>query len=193
MKNLFLLMAVCISASALAQAPTVKKWTYSNTTNMGLLLGSSDATYTAQTIHGLRKHNSFAGIGLGIDPYGVSGFPVVVHGEQGLGTRRSRPFVYGQSGVQLPWHSGEWNSKLGGLDAYKTKPGFVAEFGAGYRFRTTKKMQINVSIGYSYKNSWVSEAQYPWFSILPPPENSVTYQRYFYQFQRIALKAGISF
>ncbi|TAD84090.1 MAG: hypothetical protein EAY75_13730 [Bacteroidetes bacterium] len=194
MKLLMLCLSLGIGYSTLAQSATKAKWKYANLTSLGLQTGSSDINYSAQTIHGLRKGNRFAGIGIGLDAYGVSGFPVVVHGQQAFGQKRSRPFVYGQAGAQLPWHQGMWNTKLGRMNAYQIETGALAEFGAGYSFRTHKKMQIQVSLGYSYKNSWVGEASYPMFlSIFPPPEGIVEYQRYFYQFQRIALKVGVAF
>jgi hypothetical protein len=181
-----------------AQQPAPKQgWKYTGIVQGGLLAGSSEINYAAQTIQGIQKGAWLLGIGAGIDNYVLSGFPVVAHGQFNYGKKRSKPFAYAQTGVQIPWAKNQWDDKLWGVNQYDLKTGWIAEGGIGYGFAMGKRLKLISSLGYSMKQVKYDEVQMPWTWFLSsrwPPARSTNDFNYYHQkltMNRLVLKVGV--
>jgi hypothetical protein len=192
---IFSLLTVC----GLAQSVPGKvktSWKYSGIIQGGIIGGSAELNYSAQTIQGIRKGPWLVGIGAGIDNYVAPGFPIVAHGQYNYGKRRSQPFAYLQAGPQIPWLKNEWDDKFDDENIYDVKTGWLAEGGLGYRFPMGKKLKLISSIGYSVKQVEYEEKRINWWSwpIMPRPGDipwSVYQQKL--TMNRLVLKVGVQF
>lgn len=202
MKTIFLTILGFVSFTAIAQQDkgTAKpRWKYTGIVQGGLLGGSSELNYSAQTIQGVKKGPWVLGLGVGIDNYVVPGFPVVAHGQFNYGKKRSKPFVYAQGGPQIPWAKNEWNDKIWGVNQYEMKTGWLAEGGIGYSFPMGKHLKLLSSLGYSIKQAKYDEVQMPWSWFLSsrwPPQAGTPNLNYYHQkltMNRLVLKVGVQF
>lgn len=208
MLKLPILLILIILPELCLQAQGVKKqkMRYASLTQAGLALGSSKAAYTVQTIQGVGQKDWFAGLGIGIDDYGMPGLPLVAHLQKSFSTKNSKPFVYGQAGIQFPWKKGKWENKvqldINGADEYDLNNGFMGEFGGGYLFGLGKGRHhaIALSAGYSYKYNSATFRQLawpPWSSYFPPGGISdysrYSEERHQFHYRRVVVKLGFMF
>lgn len=202
MKKILFLFLIVLATNAFAQqqkASPKPRWKYTGVVQGGLVAGSSEINYSAQTIQGVQKGSWVLGIGAGIDNYLMPGIPIIAHGQYNYGKRRSQPFVYAQAGPHIPWSKNEWNDKFMNTDLYKLNIGWLAEGGLGYRFPMGKKFKLLTSIGYSIKQAKYDELQYPWgwpISSRWPPEGILMNPTYYHQkltMNRLVLKVGVQF
>jgi hypothetical protein len=202
MKYVLLSILTTIALSTFAQqekAVLKPKWKYTGIVQGGLIGGSSELNYTAQTIQGIQKGPWLLGIGAGIDNYVVPGIPVVAHGQFNYGKKRAKPFVYAQGGPQIPWAKNQWNDQILGVDQYEMKTGWLAEGGIGYSFPMGKHLKLISSLGYSTKLAKYDEVKMPWSWFLSsrwPPEGGNPDFTYYHQkltMNRLVLKVGVQF
>jgi hypothetical protein len=192
---IFSLIAVC----GLAQSTPGKvktSWEYTGIIQGGLIGGSAELNYSAQTIQGIQKGPWLVGIGAGIDNYVAPGFPIVAHGQYNYGKRRSQPFAYLQAGPQIPWLKNEWDDKFDDENIYDVKTGWLAEGGLGYRFPMGKRLKLISSIGYSIKQVQYDEKRINWWGapIMPRPgENPWSVYQQKLTMNRLILKVGVQF
>ena len=76
---------------------------FSSTTQVGMLEGSSGTSFQFQTINGARYRNWFAGIGIGYDRYRLRSVPLFLDLRWSLFSRPNTPFVYGDVGYNFDW------------------------------------------------------------------------------------------
>jgi hypothetical protein len=200
MKNILFTTLVLLSLSAFAQEEKTgakPRWKYTGIVQGGLIGGSSEINYSAQTIQGVQKGPWLLGIGAGIDNYVLPGFPVVAHGQYHYGKRRSQPFVYAQAGPHIPWAKNEWDDKIWETNQYELKTGWLAEGGIGYRFPMGKKLNLLTSLGYSFKQVQYKELQV-WYIGPPlplpwPSQYTGNYTQNKLSMNRLVLKVGVQF
>jgi hypothetical protein len=122
---------------------------FSSVNQTGLLYGTNGAYYQLQTINGIKYKTWFAGIGVGVDPYFRTGYPVFVDLRKDLINKRATPFLYADVGVHIvkdnndqvnQWYENDYSN------------GAYTDVGIGYKFAVFSKLQGVVSAGYSYKN-----------------------------------------
>lgn len=199
--SLLIATALCMCLQA---QKTPDKWRYASLTQGGIAAGSSTATYTAQTIQGIQKNGLFTGIGIGVDNYGMPGFPLVAHLQKAFTQKRSKPFIYGQAGVQFAWKKGEWADTVQFArkkqDQYDLNNGFIGELGGGYLFSLgkNKRHAISLSAGYSYKHNSATYKQLSWpiyWDPIPTPANFDTFttEEHRFHYRRIVVKVGYMF
>jgi hypothetical protein len=202
MKKILFATFCLFSIGAFAQqekATGKPRWKYTGIVQGGLVAGSSEINYSAQTIQGVQKGPWLLGIGAGIDNYLMPGFPVVAHGQFHYGKRRTKPFVYAQAGPHFPWAKNEWNDKIWETDQYELKTGWLAEGGIGYRIPMGKKLKLLTSLGYSIKQTKYDEVQMPWSWLISsrwPPVGGTSDFNYYHQkltMNRLVLKVGVQF
>ncbi len=203
MKIIFLALICLLTINSFSQKDTRSakpRWTYAGIVQGGVVAGSSEINYSAQTIQGVKKGPWLLGIGAGIDNYVLPGFPVVAHGQWQYGRRKAKPFVYAQGGPQIPWAKNEWKDQIFEMDQYELKTGWLAESGIGYNFPLGKGLQLHSSLGYSIKQARYNEVQIPWSwwlsSRWPPAGGLMEPQDYYRQkltMNRLVLKVGVQF
>jgi hypothetical protein len=200
MKKILFSILSLITISAFAQQE-IPRWKYTGIVQSGLIGGSSELNYAVQTIQGVQKGPWLVGIGAGIDNYVMPGFPVVAHGQFSYGKRRSKPFLYAQAGPHIPWSKNDWDDKIGEVNQYELKTGWVAEGGIGYSFPMGRRFKLLSSIGYSTKQVQYDEVQMPWSwwlssSRWPPSGGLMEPLNYYHQkltMNRLILKVGVQF
>ncbi len=137
-----LFLNTCLFSVKAKQKDNAGKWRYQALVQAGLVTGSSTITITAQTVQGIQKNNWVTGIGFGYDNYGIPGVPIVLHGQKAFTQKDNKPFVYAQSGLQIPVKTGSWNDKgWMGTSNYDLKTGFIGEIGGGYTIALGKKQK----------------------------------------------------
>lgn len=175
MRIYYLALFMIITVTGLAQTKKTQsnRWKYTGNVSGGLILGAQEPSYMVQTIQGVKKDRWMVGIGTGLDYYIVRMVPIVGHGEYHLKTgRKANPFIYAQTGPAIAWPDGEWNAKIGELNVFEFKTGWLAESGFGYRFPLGKTLKGFTSFGYSFKQTRYEELQAWWIGppIWPPPQ-----------------------
>jgi hypothetical protein len=122
---------------------------FSSINQVGLLYGTKGGYYLLQTINGIRYKTWFAGIGVGVDPYFRTGYPVFVDFRKDLINKSATPFLYADVGVHIVKDKNDllnqWYE-----DVYRN--GAYTDVGIGYKFSIFSKFQGVISAGYSYKN-----------------------------------------
>lgn len=183
----------------IAQKTGKQVWQYAGMVQGGIMNGSTTVAYVGQTVHGLQKNSWFTGIGVGYDNYGISGIPLVLHGQKSFTNNKGRPFAYAQTGLQFAVKTGRWKEKnFNGKNAYDLRNGFVGELGAGYQLMLgkTKKNALVFSAGYSYKYN-KADYSYPIWTFnnanFAPGGDYELKEIQSYHYRRIAIKAGIMF
>jgi hypothetical protein len=198
-----LLFIACLFPCKMLLAQQTKsnaKWQYQGIVQGGLVTGSTSITFAVQTMQGIQKNNWYTGLGIGYDNYGMPGIPLVLHGQKAFTQKNNKPFVYIQSGIQIPVKTGAWNDKgWMGTGGYDLKTGFIGELGGGYTIALGKKQKTAFifNAGYSYKfnkATYTELAWPPYLSSLPPQDyDEYRTEQQEYHYRRIMLKAGWMF
>ena len=146
MRKLFSTFLAAIVLTLVVHAQETKKpkdcgCSFSSTTQVGMLEGSSGTSFQFQTINGARYRNWFAGIGIGYDRYRLRSVPLFLDLRWSLFSRPNTPFVYGDVGYNFDWPEDRdkenwYTSDFSG--------GVYYDAGIGYRLGIGKKQGIVV-------------------------------------------------
>ena len=191
MKHSLIIALISILAMAgRAQPPkSPRPWQFHSLGQWGLLEGQAGPSYQLQFINGLQHGPWFGGIGLGLDEYRNRSIPIFFDLRRSLGIKGHGLFIYAQAGLNYYWRSSQDQKQFPMNDRWK--PGFYGEAGFGNRFRIGSRIQLFMSLGYSYKKLVEKGQNYEFnpggFSGPNPTE------RIDYRLNRLSIKAGIEF
>lgn len=165
------------------------KNSYRSYNYIGLLQGEDKVKYQFMTIHGLQHKSWFAGIGTGIDNYGITTVPVFVSVNKYV-LPKNNMFVSLNMGTSFVWKDDYHFLSLNSVES-DFKPRLFWEAGFGYRLNVGKPGQgILLGIYHSYKQ--IREV-YSYSQGCPygncPDDKDVFTATY----RRIALKLGFVF
>lgn len=116
---------------------------------VGALMGEKGAFWQVQTIQGIRYKTWYAGIGAGMDWYGIKGIPVFLDLRKDIFKTRSSPYFYLDGGI----HLAHLNNEKDQWYSYSYSNGFYGDVGFGFKVGITPKNKLLVSGGYSYKDA----------------------------------------
>ena len=151
----------------------------------GILIGQKGSTpaFSINTVNGIKYSSWFAGIGVGIDYYGLKrSIPLFLNIQKDLSAKPNTWFWFAEAGYNFAWLVD--NEKMKFVDKYKVVGGLFYEAGAGYNFTIFTKTRIGVSAGYSYKQL-KEKYTYPFFRLPVGPmeqTNNNEYRRIFVKF-----------
>ena len=155
-KRLVLLWIICTASISITCAQVEKQvqppkgcsCSFSSINQVGILYGTKGGYYELQTINGIKYKTWFAGVGVGVDPYFRTGYPVFFDLRKYLLRRSATPFLYADVGVHIVKDKNDlvntWYENVYRNGAY-------AAAGIGYKFSIFSKFQGVISAGYSYK------------------------------------------
>jgi hypothetical protein len=180
LKIFFLIVAISFQLAVGAQS----KFRLGNSTQIGLLSGSSRSADQLQTINGVRYKTFFVGAGIGIDNYYFKTIPLFADVRKNIFEKNQTPFVYVDAGTNFPAKKSEsttWKST-------SYQPGLYYDIGIGYKWSIIKRFCINASFGFSQKK-YGSREEYQY----TPVDPGVSPDRYSYRLQRYTMKFGLGF
>ncbi len=156
--------------------------------DVGLLSGKSGAAFHFNTDHGMRFNDLFIGAGVGYDTYKFRSLPIFFSGKLLLG-RHDDIFLFGKLGYNLPFNENPEPDNIYQKD-HSMKGGIYTSTGLGFRTALWKAVKLNLSGGFSYKESGYSIVnEYP---CLTPPCPQDKYSDKF-SFGRLLLAVGLEF
>lgn len=180
LKIFFLIAGISLQLAADAQS----KFRFGNSTQIGLLSGSSKSAIQLQTINGISYKTFFVGAGIGIDNYYFKTTPLFADVRKNIFEKNQTPFVYLDAGTNFPARKSEsttWKST-----SYQS--GLYYDIGIGYKWSIIKRFCINASFGFSQKK-YGSREEYQYTTAYP----AVSPDRYNYRLQRYTMKFGLGF
>jgi hypothetical protein len=186
MRKLYIILLILLSCSIqlLKAQDAGKKFRFASNNTYGVLVGEAGNAFHVQSVNGLEHKSFFAGLGVGIDNYGLRSIPLFLDIRKNILDKPNTPFVYVDGGYHFPWKKAEE-----GWYETKTSGGLYYEAGLGYQL-PIKGAAILFSAGYSYK-AYKEVFSYPTFCIDGNcPDYSNTYR---YQLRRISIRAGVRF
>lgn len=197
MRKIIFPILLLLATGGFSQGKQPKKWVYEGALTSGYAIGQTSGGYILQTTHGVQRRNIFLGISTGVDEYIMLHVPILPHVEYRFTNGKEGPLLYAQGGPSIPIKTEEWNNKLWtDQKQYDLHGAWMAEAGIGYRWNLGGKKAVLLQAGYSQKTTRATE-YVPnfswWISSVPPSGVSHTTQQMKYVYNRIVLKAGISF
>lgn len=139
----------CAQVEKQVQPPKGCSCSFSSINQAGILFGTKGGYYQLQTINGISYKTWFAGIGVGVDPYFRTGYPVFFDLRKDLLNKSATPFLYADVGAHIVKDKNDlinqWYENI-----YRN--GVYTDVGIGYKFSIFSKFQGVFSAGYSYKN-----------------------------------------
>lgn len=197
MRKIIFPILLLLATGGFSQGKQPKKWVYEGALTPGYAIGQTSGGYVLQTTHGVQRRNIFMGISTGVDEYIMLHVPILPHVEYRFTNGKESPLLYAQGGPSIPVKTEEWNNKLWtDQKQYDLHGAWMAEAGVGYRWNLGGKKAVLFQAGYSQKITRATE-YVPnfswWISSAPPSGVSHTTQQMKYVYNRIVLKAGISF
>lgn len=164
---------------------TNAKLLYSSINQVGLLTGNRGEAFSVQTINGIKKARSFAGLGVGLDFYGMRSFPLFFDFRRDLSLKKNTPFVYGDAGVNFP-SPNYIEKEQARFPSFS--PAWFYDFGLGIKLSGKNNRALIVSAGYSLKQIKYKALSY---TIAPVPQmQTENYDRYNFLYRRLILKIG---
>lgn len=162
------------------------KINFSSINQIGFLSGGKGNSWMFQTINGIKKDRSFAGIGIGLDFYEERTIPVFLDIRRDLTNKKNTPFAYADGGINISWLNFVQREAKG---FPKTSPGLFYDLGVGWKLAGKNNRSFLISAGYSFKQ--VKEKVKSVWWIAPTQQlESDNYERYNYLYRRIVIKAG---
>jgi hypothetical protein len=156
-KRLLLLSIICTGSILITSAQVEKQvqpqkgcsCSFSSINQAGILAGTRGAYYQLQTINGIKYKTWFAGVGVGVDPYFRTGYPVFFDLRKDFFNKSATPFVYADVGAHIVKDK---NDQVNQWYENIYRNGAYTDAGIGYKFSILSKFQGVISAGYSYKN-----------------------------------------
>jgi hypothetical protein len=164
----------------------IQKPKFSTVNEVGLLTGEKGEAMMLQTINGLRKNRSFAGLGVGLDFYGNRTIPLFLDYRYELSTHKNIPFIYANAGINFLWLNFIQKEQL---NFPSPSPGLYYDLGLGLKLPGKNHGGFILTAGYSLKQVKYATRS---FSIAPTPQlDADNKDRYTFLFRRLAIKIGL--
>lgn len=158
---------------------------FSSINEAGLIVGDKGEALALQTINGIRKDKSFAGVGVGFDFYGQRTIPLFIDYRRDFFANRNTPFIYASGGLDFAWITTTHKTQL---DIVESSPGYYYDAGAGWKMTGKHGRGFLLSLGYTLKQV---KYKTPYYTIFAPPQpGEEMYNRYNYLFRRLVVKIG---
>ncbi len=192
MKQIFTvtLSFLLIQMRSMAQDSLHQRPAFHVISSLGVANGSKGMAYLLQAVPGILFHNSFAGVGIGIDDYKMRSVPLFLDFRQEFGRRSRNLFVYADAGCNFDWltekdktEEDQWYGNL------NFRGGIYYDAGLGYNIHFSRKDVMLFSIGYSVKEMHAKGSAWNCTS----NGCSMTPTTLNYHMPRLALKAGWRF
>lgn len=151
----------------------------------GSLMGEKGGYLQLQTIQGIRYKTWYAGVGVGVDWYGIKGAPVFLVLRKDIFKTPNSPFFYADGGIHLAHMNNEKGTWLN--NSYSN--GFYSDVGFGLRVGVSRRSKLLLSGGYSYKDG-IKKQQYNCGNVTPCYFSTYMYTS---DFHRMTLKMGWQF
>jgi len=180
MSRLFFIICAVIMWST--QACAQGKFRFKSINQVGLLVGASKPAFQMQSVNGVSYRGYSVGLGVGMDNYYFKTIPLFVQVRKNILTRTATPFVYVDLGANLPQDKEVETSG----QTSKFSSGLYYDIGIGYAAQVWKAVGLNVSIGYSRKETSENRV----YGFLGADGRMESYD---YAFRRLSLKLGFSF
>lgn len=148
MKFVFALFLAGITVFAQAQ----KKLQYTASIEAGLARGSSDKSSVCFFSNGASYKNLSAGIGVGIDGYGIRSIPFFFDVKKEFAQHKIKPFIDASAGINIAHPTNDEKKIYGGWwQSADYKKGFFTKASVGISMPLLHKLRLFVDAGYSYK------------------------------------------
>jgi hypothetical protein len=152
---------------------------------VGALMGEKGAYWQVQTIQSIRYKTWYAGIGAGVDWYGIRGVPVFLDLRKDVFKTPNSPYFYVDGGVHLAHMNNEKDQWFN----YSYSNGFYSDVGFGFRIGISQRNKLLLSGGYSYKDG----IKYQKWKCVDGVSCGVNTFRYTSSLHRMTLKMGWQF
>lgn len=192
MRKIILLSVIyCLCAFySAAQEKKNKSYQFHSINSLALVNGDNGATGALQTINGFASGRWFAGVGLGLDYYQYRSVPLFVDVRYEFGTKKNKPFVYGNAGINIEWaqdyffnEPSIWNAN----SRNRFNNGFYNDAGVGISSGLKSGNSFLFSLGFSRKTLKEIITYEDWRT------GETTEQKNSYRFNRVIFKAGLKF
>ena len=148
---LFVMLTMIVAITSAQQNNSVRRWQFHSINSVGLLEGETGSAFQLQTINGVNYKSWFAGVGLGLDFYRLRTIPLFADFRKEFGKSSNMIFVYSDVGINFSWVTDQ--QKTSNVQNDKFNNGFYGDWGLGYKVLVTKKNNLLLSLGYSYKKT----------------------------------------
>ncbi len=186
-----LIIVLVITAPIIACAQAVKtSLPYFNITQVGLLQGQNQHTYSLQTINGISYKKYSAGVGIAYDKYGYKSVPVFADIRYSLlKSKKSALQLYADAGANFPIHSDLLPAtKPNGIRWYTLHSSFYGEAGFSYSVALKRRFSFIAGVGYNYKTFRYSDTEYS--GDVNMPDNIIEYT---YRYSKYVVRVGFGF
>jgi hypothetical protein len=181
----FIIAFLLFKPAIIGAQTTKQKIAFSSINQVGLLTGSAGEAVSVQTINGIKKSRSFAGVGVGLDFYGLKTVPLFVDLRTDFSLNKNTPFAYFDAGVNF-LSLNHIQKEQAGFPS--TSPGVFYDIGLGWKLSGKNNEAMIVSAGYTLKQARYKTQSY---SIFPAPQmQSENYDRYNFLYRRLVIKIG---
>lgn len=183
------IMSFCV-AQKQAKTPAHKRPVFHSYNTFNLLYNSQGLDAGFQSVNGFSIAGAFAGIGTGVDWYGIRSVPVFLDLRQAFRLGNARFFGYGNIGYNVAWPGNE-DAHSNISSEYKSDGGIYYDLGLGYLIPFNRRNAMVISGGYSVKEMTERYGFSPcsWPGQCP----TMSYEKYAYRFQRLSVKIGWRF
>ena len=155
----------------------------------GPLDGEGGTSAQIEMVPGIKYRGYFIGIGSGLDYYFIRTVPLFLELKKEFKPNKNSVFVYADAGFDYPWPSASNKLDQGQMNLDN---GHRLAGGIGYQFSINKKMFLQLSAGYSYKQ--IKENLPGMVTIYDPRVDWLDYtQHYNYKLNRLAFNIGVTF
>lgn len=190
-KVLVFVIAFCLlpAKSIYAQAdstPIGKKISFRSINQVGIIKGESNYAFLFQTINGAVYKTWFAGVGIGLDDYYFTTFPVFLDIRKKLKNQRNSFFLFANAGISIPVK--EETESFGVKTNYKK--GTYYEGGIGYELPLSNKAAMLFSLGATRKKINMEETSAIMLLGTQYPHNITDHH---YTLNSLSFKVGIGF
>ncbi len=155
---LMIVIALFFSSELEAQQNKWKGWI---NPELGYISGNYEPSADIRLQGGLQKNGWLLGLGMGVDYYRFTSFPLYVQGRKMIGKRKGKPFILASMGANIPSANinKQQNPQIDFLSSFRAPDvvpneydmGIYAEAGAGYAFLNKKGRGLLLSLSYTQK------------------------------------------
>lgn len=182
--------ALFLSNTVTAQPQSEQnKFVYAASMQVGLADGDAEkSALVLHVINGVKYHNWFGGLGVGIDQYANKrSLPLYLALQKEFLHKKHRPFLYSNIGYNLSRL--KESQKSINVTSYKELNGWYYDVGVGYKYVFFKNTALGISAGYSLKQQG---EQFTIGGMFFPPIQTFP-EKYEYTLRRISLKLNYWF
>ena len=159
---------------------------FKSVSTVGFSIGQSPPQLLLQTVNGLIVKDWFAGVGVGLDEYGIKSLPLFADIRWNFGEQK-KGFIYGDIGYNF-FLEDKSKDNLFAVTVSTYKGGLYSDIGVGLRAKFIKKVNMVFTLGHSYKR--IKNTQVTTICGIIPPCFDET-SRFTHNYGRINLKVGL--